>query len=100
MARYYLHMRSGDRIESDLEGSELSDLNAARNEALQSAREILAEAIISPNPDLFDSFVIADESGRELETVALRDALPKAFAENKAEICGRIAGLNRVAVGA
>lgn len=77
MARFYLHMRSGDRLERDLEGSELSDLNAARNEALQSAREILADAIKSPSPELFDSFIIADESGRELETVLLRDALPK-----------------------
>jgi hypothetical protein len=77
MARFYFHIRRHDHIEPDPEGCDLPDLAAARNEALQSAREILSSAIRGPGPRLFDCFVIADEAGRELATVSLKEALPK-----------------------
>lgn len=77
MARFYFHMRRGAQIEQDTDGSEFADLSAARSEAYQSAREIVADAIRSSRTNLFDCFIIADESGRELETVPLRDTLPK-----------------------
>jgi hypothetical protein len=51
-------------------------LEAARDEALHSARELLADAIKASSHPI-DGFVIADDSGRELETLSLRDALPK-----------------------
>jgi hypothetical protein len=77
MARFYFHMRTGDRIERDTEGAELPNLEAARTEALLSAREILADAIKAPRqPKLMDCFVIADEKGRELATVSLKEAMP------------------------
>ena len=78
MARFYFHMRTGDYVEPDPDGTELPSLAAAKTEALQSAREILANAIMASS-DPIDGFVIADESGRELATVALKDALPKGF---------------------
>ena len=77
MARFYFHIRKLGHIEPDPEGCDLPDLAAARNEALQSAREILSSAIRGPDPRLFDCFVIADEEGRELATVSLKEALPK-----------------------
>jgi hypothetical protein len=77
MARFYFHIREHDHIKPDPEGCDLPDLAAARNEALQSAREILSSAIRGPDPHLFDCFVIADEAGRELATVSLKEALPK-----------------------
>jgi hypothetical protein len=77
MARFYFHVRTGDHFGRDPEGCDLPDLAAARNEALQSAREIPSGAIKQFEPDLFDCFVIADESGRELATVSLKEALPK-----------------------
>jgi hypothetical protein len=76
MARFYFHMRRGDHIERDIDGSEMPDLEVARTEALLSAREILVEAIKNPKPVLLDCFVIADEKDRELATVSLKDALP------------------------
>jgi hypothetical protein len=80
MARFYFHMRTGDRIERDTEGAELANLEAARTEALLSAREILADATKAPRqPKLMDCFVIADEKGRELATVSLKEAMPKGW---------------------
>jgi hypothetical protein len=76
MGRLYFHIRKHDHIEPDPEGCDLPDLAAARNEALQSAREILSSVIREPDPHLFDC-VIADEDGRELATVSLKEALPK-----------------------
>jgi hypothetical protein len=70
-------MRTGDHVERDTDGAEMPDLEVARTEALQSAREILADAIKASKPHALDCFVIADEKGRELATVFLKDALPK-----------------------
>jgi hypothetical protein len=76
MALFYFHIRTADHVEIDSEGTELPDLPAAKVEALQSAREILADAIKASHQPV-DAIVIADDSGRELETVSLKDALPK-----------------------
>jgi hypothetical protein len=77
MARFYFHMRKQGRVALDEEGTDLPELAAARDEAIQSAREILANAMKDPEPNLFDCFVVADEKGDELAIVSLRDALPK-----------------------
>jgi hypothetical protein len=79
MARFYFHMRTGEHVDRDTDGIEMPNLEAARAEALGSAREILAEAIKTPKPVFLDCFVIADEKDRELATVSLKDALPKGW---------------------
>jgi hypothetical protein len=40
MPTYYFHIRDGDTLILDDEGCELSDIEACRNEALQSARDL------------------------------------------------------------
>ncbi len=77
MARFYLNILKDGHFEPDPTGEEFSDLAAAREEALASAKEILAGALKSPHPELIDCFVITDDEGRELDTVPLKDALPK-----------------------
>jgi hypothetical protein len=42
MARYFFHIRDGDRIIQDVEGAELPDFAAAKVEATQCARSISA----------------------------------------------------------
>ena len=42
MARFYFHVRTGDDLTEDPDGVELPDLAAAREEALRSAKDILA----------------------------------------------------------
>jgi uncharacterized protein DUF6894 len=77
MSRFYFHIRFGDQIVIDHEGSDLPDPAAAREEALVSARQILADAIRSGNETIPEAFVIADSEGHELETVRFAAALPK-----------------------
>jgi hypothetical protein len=77
MGRYYFHVRAGDELTSDEEGTDLPDFSAAKREALLSARELLAEAIKSGKKTVPDAFVIADEAGQELDSVPLAAALPE-----------------------
>jgi hypothetical protein len=79
MGRFYFHLKAGDQLIPDEEGLDLPNLWAAHCEALWSARELVANAIRSGKPQIADAFLIADEDGRELETVPFAAALPKAF---------------------
>jgi len=45
MGRFYFHLRDGGPLVIDVEGVDLPDLAAARREAEQAARELLADAI-------------------------------------------------------
>jgi hypothetical protein len=49
----------------------------SKREAVLAARELLAEAIRSGQQKVPDAFVIADESGRTLDTVLLAALLPE-----------------------
>ncbi len=53
------------------------DFSAARREAIEAARELLAEAIKDGRPEVPEAFVITDEAGRELDTVPLAAVLPR-----------------------
>jgi hypothetical protein len=81
MAWFYLHIRTGDDLTEDSDGVELPDLAAALEEALRSARDILAESIRSARKDAPDCLIVADAKGRELATVPLTDVLPKNLRE-------------------
>jgi len=72
-------LRAGNELTADDEGTDLPDLPAARREALQSAREILCEAIKGRWPEAPEVFVITDDAGRTLDTVPLAAVLPKSF---------------------
>jgi hypothetical protein len=75
MPRYYFHQQDETTITEDEEGSELPDLEAARQYALRGAREILSHSIrfeTSPPDRLF----IVNEDGDELLTVFITDVLP------------------------
>jgi plasmid stability protein len=77
VVRFYFHLRAGDEMLTDDEGQDLPDLSAARCEAEQAARELLAEAIRAGKQEVPEAFVIADEDGREIDIVPLAAALPK-----------------------
>jgi hypothetical protein len=66
MARFYFHMRDGKRFINDVEGQELHSLDHAREQALLSTRELVADAIKGGRDPGFDALVVADERGREL----------------------------------
>ncbi len=68
MARYYFHIKDG----TDL----IATPDAARVQALRSARELWADAIKSGKALGADAVVIADEEGGTT-FVPMNDALPK-----------------------
>jgi hypothetical protein len=74
--RYFLHI---DELDTDPDGTELPDLEAARREAMLSAREMLAERIILGADDIPTRIVITDEEGSILSVVHFRDVLPRAL---------------------
>ena len=76
MARYYFHIKDGATLIKDQEGSELATPEAARRQALVSARELWADAIRSGKSLGADAVVIADEDG-VLIFVPMSEALPR-----------------------
>jgi hypothetical protein len=62
MTRYFFHIRQGDQTIIDDEGVECESLDAVRDEALQSAREIMSNDFRS-GPAGVDRIVIKDSKG-------------------------------------
>lgn len=79
MARFYFHLRKGNKFIPDDDGEDFADASAAKLEAIASAREILAGAIRSGHASVPDAFVIADEAGQEIDTVPLVMVLPESM---------------------
>ena len=77
MPRFYFHQNVRDGFLEDPDGSDLPDIEAARQEALVGARELWASAIRDGRDLLGGSFVIADENGTVLLTIPFDDALPE-----------------------
>ena len=48
--RYFFHTRDGDGLALDDEGSELPSLDAARDEAIASAKLLIAQALLKGVP--------------------------------------------------
>jgi hypothetical protein len=65
MPRYFFNVRDGGNVDEDLEGIDLEGLSAVENEAMTSAKEIIAEALLSGRPaPLGNSFEVLDEEGK------------------------------------
>jgi hypothetical protein len=79
MPRYCFHVRYADDMLPDDEGTDLPDLDAARELALASARDLLGDAIKAGKGVLPESIVVADADGQELMSVPLEHALPNRF---------------------
>lgn len=76
MASYFFHVRAGEIIIADPDGSHLPDLVAAHRAALEYARHMWAAAIIEQRDLSGHRFEIADEAGVTLLTVPFKEALP------------------------
>jgi hypothetical protein len=75
MPKYYLHLRNGDTVIKDPDGTELVDLHAARREAVAAGREILAERVRTGQVIDRETLEICDEAGNLLAEVILRDLI-------------------------
>jgi hypothetical protein len=76
MPRYYFHVQRAQWTALDEEGTCLPNLQAAREEAVASARELLANAIKAGKNQVPDVILIADEDGRKLLLVSTKEAIP------------------------
>ncbi len=75
MARFYFHIREGDVVIEDPDGSELPDLRAAELEAALSARALVVERILAGKCIGDRVLEVADSTGRVLATVSLRSSV-------------------------
>jgi hypothetical protein len=75
MQRYFFNVYNGTGLTEDLEGLELSDLAAAREQALTGIRSILGEELGSGLVDLTGRLEICDGSGSLLLSIPFSDAI-------------------------
>lgn len=75
MPRYYLHLKNREGVVEDLEGSHYADVSEARDDAIEAAREIMAERVLSGQQADGSEFLIADKSGHVLLTVPFETAM-------------------------
>lgn len=74
MPRYFFHRRSDDFVE-DTEGVDLPGEVEAREEAVDAAREILAERVRRGEVVDGHAFEVHDEAGTKVFTFPFRDVL-------------------------
>lgn len=75
MPRFFLHVFN-DTSALDTEGSELPDLEAARRDAVQGIRELIAEEIVAGRAvSRRHRIEIQDEHGKHLHTVSFGEVL-------------------------
>jgi hypothetical protein len=72
MPLYYLHIRNGNKLEVDPDGTDLPDLDAALAEALKVARELVDEVVDLGRDAVIE---IADGPGETILTVPFSDAV-------------------------
>ncbi len=75
MPRFYFHIRDGDTLIEDHDGSDLPDLEAARSEALAGARSILAEKVKAGEVINGRRFEIVDENGELRAVLPIKAAI-------------------------
>ena len=77
MPRFYLHVKHNADLIRGEEGIDLPTRAHARAQALQSARELWANAIKAGNDLRADAFLVADEYGNELAFVPFTEAIKR-----------------------
>lgn len=76
MPLYFLHVRDSDGLIRDLEGSSLSNLEAARIEAIASARELMVDSIVTEgHVGIARSIEVCDANGARLLVVPFSEAV-------------------------
>jgi hypothetical protein len=75
MVLYFFHIRDGETLEQDLEGSEFETLELAMADARLAAREIMADKVMAGYEPDGQSFEIADAEGQIRATVPFRSAI-------------------------
>ena len=76
MPLYFLHVRDSDGFIRDLEGSCLSNLEAARTYAIESARQLMVDSIVTEGRvGIARSIEVCDANGAQLLVVPFSTAV-------------------------
>lgn len=75
MPRYFFHIREGSELIEDLEGVDLPDIASVEEEAIQAAREILADRIKSGKVIDGQAFHVVDANGARVAQIPFKAAL-------------------------
>jgi hypothetical protein len=75
MPRYFFHIQNGTNTVRDREGVQLKNLDEVREEAMQSAREIMSKQALKGEAPNDCAFIVEDEEGKTVLTFPFKDAL-------------------------
>jgi hypothetical protein len=75
MPIYYFHIHDADEVVHDEEGSDHPDIESARAEAIQSAREIIANDAKGGRLNLDRRFEVKNRRGAVVVVVPFREAI-------------------------
>jgi hypothetical protein len=76
MPHYFLHVKDASGVLQDPDGQECDDLAAARQEAIEAARDLMAECLRLGQPlGLSRQMAIGDESAEIISTVPFKAGL-------------------------
>lgn len=73
MRRYYFHVKQGDDMLADEEGDEFPDLDAVRECALLSARQLFGDEIKDGKPFEDQTVIVKDDAGETVMTISFKD---------------------------
>ena len=73
--RYFYNIKMGSELILDEEGSQHPDMEEVRAEAVEAARELMAEAIRVGKDVSHQVFEIADDTGKTVAVVPFRGAI-------------------------
>jgi hypothetical protein len=79
MAKFFFHIRKRGRLISDPEGLELPDLDAAREEARNGIRQMVAAKVVAGEEADVVGIEICDDQHNDLATVTLAAAISATF---------------------
>jgi hypothetical protein len=78
MPLYFFHIKEENGLLYDPEGSYLPDIEAARAEAIEGARQLISAAVLNGEPmGLGREMQVHDENGRPLLSVRFSDVINK-----------------------
>jgi hypothetical protein len=81
MPRFYINFLNGGQLAKDDTGIDLPSLEYAREAALVSAREIIADNVKGNASNPLRAVIITGENGQELMTIQAKDVLPEPLRE-------------------
>ncbi len=88
MARFYINLRQASEYILDQEGSDLADVSVAKAEAVEAARELLADSVRHARLSVERAFEVIDDVGTLVAVIAFTDVLAGCYQTASTHIPG------------